>query len=126
MVDREITDGRRIARLLQAELDGLERPPFDAIAVTNETAHADTEPPDNRIFDVEFAGETLATVYLQPDRISLEFNDGLPAAKEQAAAADLRTRPKATTAPGLLVFVEKGASVKRAVDVVAAAATGAE
>lgn len=125
MVDREITDGRRIATLLQAELEGLETPPFDAIAVTNEDLDADTEPPDNRAFDVERAGEHLASVYLQSDRIYLDVDEGLAAAKERAVQADLRTRPKATTPPGLLVFVENGASVKRAVDVVAAAATGA-
>lgn len=124
MVDREITDGRRIARLLQAELEGLERPPFDAIAVTNQAADADTAPPDNRVFDVELAGETLASVYLQVDRISLDFSEGLLAAKERATESGLRTRPKATSPPGLLVFVENGASVKRAVDVIAAAATG--
>ncbi|WP_259517878.1 hypothetical protein [Halanaeroarchaeum sp. HSR-CO] len=124
MVDREITDGRRIADLLRAEVDGLSEPPFDEMVVGNERADADTEPPGNRIFDVERGGDSLASVYLQDDRISLEVEGDLVAARESAEAVGLRTRPKATTPPGLLVFVENGATIKRALDVLEAAATG--
>jgi hypothetical protein len=123
MVEREITDGRRIARLLKAEVRGLADPPFDALDVANEDADADIDPPDNRAFDVVRDGEPVASVFLQSDRIYLAFDVGLDAARAAAEDHGLRTRPKATTPPGLLVFVENGASVKRAVDVLAAAAS---
>ena len=123
MVDREITDGRRIARLLQAEVCGLAEPPFDTLTVANEDVDADTEPPDNRVFDVVRDGKTVASVFLQVDRVYLAFDVGLDAARAAAESRGLRTRPKATTPPGLLVFVENGASVKRAVDVLAVAAS---
>lgn len=124
MVDREITDGRRIATLLRAEIEGLEEPPFDGMTVVEPREDGDSEHPDERSFDVEHDGETLASVFRQEDRIYLEFDGDLAAARERALDAGLRTRPKATKPPGLLVFVENGASVKRAVDVLAAAATG--
>ncbi|MGM0397590.1 MAG: hypothetical protein ACQEQY_01220 [Halobacteriota archaeon] len=124
MVDREITDGRRIAALLRAEIEGLAEPPFDEMAVGNARADADTEPPGNRIFDVERGGELLASVFSQDDRIYLEVEGDLAAARDRAEAVGLRTRPTATTPPGLLVFVENGATVKRALDVLEAAATG--
>ncbi|MFB6134729.1 MAG: hypothetical protein ABEJ55_07055 [Halanaeroarchaeum sp.] len=122
MVEREITDGPRIATVLKAEIRGLQEPPFDALAVENENADADTEPPDNRAFEVDRDDETLASVHLQADRVALEFRTGLEPARERAEVHGLRTRPKASSLPKLLVFVENAAAVKRAVDVIGAAA----
>lgn len=126
MVDREITEGRRIGTLLESEIDGHRSPPFDEMTVTNRDPDADPSGPGGRLFDVEYAGETLATVFVQPDRIFLSFSVALDAAESAATERGLRVRPKATTPPGLLVFVENGAAVKRGLDVLAVAADAAE
>lgn len=123
MVDREITDGRRIADLLRAEIEGLAEPPFDEMAVEARRGDAGTGPDDHRVFDIQRGGDTLASVFLQDDRIYLELMGDLVAVRDRADGVGLRTRPAATTPPGLLVFVENGASVKRALDVLEAAAT---
>lgn len=122
MVDREIRDGDRIADLLQAEIEEREVPPFDEMAVRKERVDARETEPETPMFEVAYRGTTLASVYRQPDRIYLEFDTALDATRDRAVTEDLRTRPKATTPPGLIVFVETGASVKRALDVVGAAA----
>lgn len=124
MVDREIRDGDRIAELLRAEIEGREVPPFDEMVVRNERVDADDIGADTPVFEVAYRGTTLASVYRQPDRIYLEFDTALDATRDRAVAEDLRTRPKATTPPGLIVFVEMGASAKRALDVLAVAAAG--
>jgi len=63
-------------------------------------------------------GTRLADVHLHPDRVRLDVARGLSA----LAPADerLRVRPGATRSPGAVVFVESGAAVKPAVDLVAA------
>ncbi|MFB6070947.1 MAG: hypothetical protein ABEJ76_07970 [Halanaeroarchaeum sp.] len=122
MVEREITDGRRIAELLAAELEGRSDPPFDAVALVDENWDAEPDGPGGRVFTVRYAGTSLADVVIQPDRAHLDLDVGLADAERAAAANDLRARPKATTPPGLLVFVENGAAVKRATDVLVAAA----
>lgn len=128
MVEERITDGRRIAELLASELDGRGDGVLDRIAVTN--ADRDVEPTADgaRAYDVvvrtaadESEAETderLARAFVHDDRAHLEFEAGQDAAVEAAEAADLRVRPKATDPPKTLVFVESGAAVKRASDVV--------
>ncbi|ELY95702.1 hypothetical protein C483_01114 [Natrialba hulunbeirensis JCM 10989] len=134
MVEDRITDGTRIAQLLSSELDGREDGGLEYLAVTN--ADRDVEPTADgtRAYDVTMtravdtaAGESgdddttlLAQVFVQPDRARLEFTAGQDGAAEAAAEADLRVRPKATQPPRTLVFVESGAEVKRATDVVQA------
>jgi len=122
MVDDTETDGKRIAELLSSEVTGHENAPFDALAVTN--ADPDVEPTTDgaRAYDVERDGERLAAVYVQPDRARVELYDALEAAEEAAVAGDLRSRPVGGEPARLLVFVSTGAEVKRALDVLAAAA----
>jgi len=122
MVEDRITDGKRIAELLSSEVTGHEHPPYDEMAVAN--ADPDVEPTADgaRAYDVEYDGERLARVFVQPDRIRLELDAGLEAAREAAADADLLTRPVASEPPRLVVFVEYGAATKRAFDVLGAAA----
>lgn len=118
MVEDRITDGRRIAQLLASELDGREDGELADFAVTN--ADQDVEPTADgaRAYDVTRHDERIARAFVQDDRAHLEFEAGQDAAAEAAADVDLRVRPKATNPPRTLVFVESGAEVKRATDVV--------
>ncbi|WP_226480287.1 hypothetical protein [Natrinema amylolyticum] len=117
MVEDRITDGRRIAELLSSEVDGREDGELASFAVTN--ADRDVEPTADgaRAYDITRRDERLARVFIHDDRAHLEFEAGQDAAAEAAADADLRVRPKATRPPRTLVFVESGAEVKRATDV---------
>ncbi|MFD1563635.1 hypothetical protein ACFR99_08755 [Haloarchaeobius amylolyticus] len=120
MVEDRITDGRRIAELLSSELDGREDGGLAAVAVTN--ADRDVEPTADgaRAYDITRSDERLARVFVHDDRAHLEFEIEQDTAAETASDIDLRVRPKATTPPRTLVFVESGADVKRATDVVQA------
>ncbi|WP_267640314.1 hypothetical protein [Haloarchaeobius amylolyticus] len=126
MVEDRTTDGVRLAQLLSSELDGREDGEFARFAVEN--ADRDVEPTDDgtRAYDVTRDGEPFAAVFVQPDRIRLELAQGLDAAVEEAKRVGLRVRPKATQPPKTLVFVEDGAEVKRATDVVDAASQAAD
>ena len=134
MVEDRITDGKRIAQLLSSELDGREDGALENVAVTN--ADRDVEPTTDgaRAYDVvlrrtdaddggdgDDTDDPFAQVFVHDDRARLEFRDGQDVAAEAAEDADLRVRPKATRPPRTLVFVESGAAVKRATDVVQAA-----
>jgi hypothetical protein len=122
MVEDRTTDGRRIAELLASELDGREDGALGAVAIVN--ADRDVEPSveGGRAYDIVVAGDEdpFARAFVQPDRLRLEFDRGQETAAETAEDVGLRVRPKATTPPRTLVFVEDGAQVKRATDVVQA------
>ena len=120
MVDERITDGRRIAELLASELDGREDGSLESTRVTN--ADRDVEPTADgaRAYDVTYDDERIARVFVHEDRARLEFETGQDVAAEAADDLELRVRPKATRPPRTLVFVESGAAVKRATDVVQA------
>ena len=93
---------------------------------TEEPSNEDaTERPSNQDTTGESSTESptdelLATAHVHDDRIHLALRIAQEMAHERAAALDLRTRPKATTPPQTLVFVESGAEVKRAVQVLSA------
>jgi hypothetical protein len=122
MVEDEIRDGRRIAELLASEVDGREDGPLGTIALHVVDEDADGTPYGEHAYDLTIDGETLASAHVHEDRIHLEFGRGVDAAAEAAGDRDLRIRPKATHPPKTLVFVERGADVKRAVEVIVAAA----
>lgn len=122
MVEARITDGRRIAELLASELDGREDGHLERLAVVDTDTDVEPTADGARAYDVERAGPAegpalFARVFVHDDRARIEFE------REQAHAADaaeeigLRVRPKATTPPKTLVFVEDGGEVKRATDV---------
>lgn len=132
-----MTDGVRIAELLASEVTGREDGALAGLAVTD--ADPDAEPTtdgalvysivaDSAVTDAGDPPEsTLAEVYVHPDRARVEFVAGVDVAVEAAADRDdLRVRPKAVRPPRTLVFVESGAAVKAAVDVLDAAASAAE
>lgn len=126
MVEERVTDGHRIAELLASELDGRNDGVLDRVAVTN--ADRDVEPTAGgaRAYDVVVTSpsddatddQQLARAFVHEDRVHLEFDIGQDVAVDAAEPADLRVRPTATQPPRTLVFVESGAEVKRATDVV--------
>lgn len=140
MVEARVTDGRRIAELLASEIDGREDGHLERLAVVD--ADTDVEPTTDgaRAYDVgrtegsdraeemEREAETeregaaererpVARVFVHEDRVRVEFERGRERAASAAEAVGLRVRPKATTPPKTLVFVEDGGEVKRASDV---------
>lgn len=123
MVEDRVTDGTRIAQLLASEVTGRETGPLASMAVVD--ADPDVEPTDDGTFayGIDRDGDRLADTYVQPDRAYLEFRAGVDTAVEAAREAGLRVRPKAVEPPRTLVFVESGAQVKRALDVLVAAGT---
>lgn len=120
MVEERTTDGRRIAELLASELDGREDGALEAVSVAN--ADRDVEPSTDgaRAYDLVAGAEAdrIARVFVHPDRLRLEFEHRRELAAETATELELRVRPKASKPPKTLVFVESGAAVKRATDVV--------
>jgi len=125
MVEKHVTDGKRIAQLLASELTGRET---DVLAETTVVdADPDVEPTEDGAlaYRVTVDGDRVAEVYVQPDRAYLELTAGLDAGTDTAESEGLRTRPKAVEPPRALVFVESGAAVMGAVQVVVAAGRGA-
>ncbi|EFW89965.1 hypothetical protein ZOD2009_22327 [Haladaptatus paucihalophilus DX253] len=118
MVEDRITDGVRIAQLLSSEFDGREDPPLDSVAVVN--ADPDVEPSEDGAlaYELERNGDPAAKVFVHPDRVRIELTDEIEAVERKAAESGIRVRPKAVRPPRVLVFVESGAEVKRAVDAV--------
>lgn len=138
MVRDRVTDGTRIAQLLASEVHGRASGPLGRLAVVD--ADCDVDPtefgafaygvdlagsPDRvdtgRVDDAHRTDRRLADAYVHPDRVHLEFRKAVDAAVDAGTSVGLRTRPKAVEPPRALVFVESGAEVKRATDVLAAA-----
>lgn len=122
MVEKRVTDGRRIAELLSSELHGREDGALAAVAVTDAVEDVDPTADGTLAYRVTADGEPIASAHVHPDRVHLAFSTAQDVAADAADEADLRVRPKATRPPATLVFVESGAEVKRAADVVATAA----
>lgn len=141
MVQDELTDGRRIAELLASEIDGQKRGPLGQLTVTNPDREVEGTPNGARAYDVrrlradrdprrepvpDEAGRLFAQVFVHEERARIELRTGLSVAVDAANEAGLRARPKAVQPPRTLVFVERGAAVKRAVDVLEAATEAAD
>ena len=149
MVDDELSDGERIARLLSSEIHGHERGVLGRLSVAD--ARETVEPTEQGAFafavvaDADSDGDDdddgddsddsddgdaddaddgierrVAEVYVHPDRSHVEFRVGARTAAEAGHRAGLRVRPKAVEPPRTLVFVENGAEVKPALRVVRA------
>jgi len=126
MVEEELTDGERIARLLSSEVYGHKRGVLGRLSVVD--AADDIDPTEAGAFAYAVAdGERrLAEVYVHPDRAHVEFRERVRAAAEAGQRAGLRVRPKAVEPPRTLVFVENGADVKPALRVVRAVGEAVE
>jgi hypothetical protein len=125
MVEDELADGERIARLLSSEVHGHECGALGRLSVVD--AAADVEPTEAGAFGYAVALERgedrrIAEVYVHPDRAHAAFQAGVETAVEAARRDGLRVRPKAVEPPRTLVFIESGAEVKDALRVVRAVA----
>jgi hypothetical protein len=120
MVDTELSDGVRIAQLLASDLVGHEGA-LSGVTVTDADPEVEPTADGAEAYVVRDDGAPLATVFVHPGRVRIEFRERHEAVAEAAAEAGLRVRPKATDPPRTLVFVESGAAVKRALAVVEAA-----
>jgi hypothetical protein len=111
MVEERLTDGRRIAELLASEVTG-HAEEFGSLSVTD--ADPDVEPtPDGAFaYGIDRDGDRVASAFVQPDRVRVEFERAVDIAAEAAREEGLRVRPKAVEPPKTLVFVEDGAQVK--------------
>ncbi|PSP80355.1 hypothetical protein BRC88_06525 [Halobacteriales archaeon QS_4_69_225] len=138
MVDDELSDGERIARLLSSEIHGHERGVLGRLSVAD--ARETVEPTEQGAFAFAVAADgddsddgnddaddsddgierRVVEVYVHPDRSHVEFRVGARTAAEAGHRAGLRVRPKAVEPPRTLVFVENGAEVKPALRVVRA------
>ena len=135
MVDDELSDGERIARLLSSEIHGHERGVLGRLSVAD--ARETVEPTEQGAFAFAVAADDgdgnddgdggddgderrVAEVYVHPDRSHVEFRVGARTAAEAGHRAGLRVRPKAVEPPRTLVFVENGAEVKPVLRVVRA------
>ncbi|MEF8781000.1 MAG: hypothetical protein V5A46_10010 [Haloferacaceae archaeon] len=125
MVRDRLADGPRIAQLLASELTvegGWRR----SLAV--EDARPDLEPSVDGTFAYAVTrngGETVAEVYVQPDRAYVEFVVAPEAVAAAGRERGLRVRPKAVRPPRTLAFLEDASDVKRALDAFRAVASPA-
>lgn len=115
MVEDRITDGKRIAELLSSEVDA-RGADLAALSVTNANRDAEGTADGQRAYDVDRDGERIARVYVHEDRVRIDVERAPDRAVELAEEYGLRARPKAVDPPRTLVFVESGAAVKRASD----------
>lgn len=122
MVRETITDGKRIGQLLASEVHGHQRGSLGQLDVVD--ADRDVEPTAEGAFAYgivivgdDAAGDRIASAYVQPERLRLEFAAGIESARTAAERANLRVRPAETEPPRTLVFVESGAEVKAALGV---------
>ena len=122
MVRDRTTDGVRLAELLSSEIHGRESGPLGRLAVTDAGDDVDPNEAGAFAYALDCGGARLAAVHAHPDRIHVEFEHGVERAADAGRDAELRVRPKAVDPPRTLLFVEDGAEVKRATDVLAAVA----
>lgn len=124
MVTERVTDGRRIAELLSSELTARTDGQLSDLGVVDADPDAEASAAGTFAYAVAVEGDEsrrLAEAFVHPDRLRLEFRAELETVSSAAAAADLRVRPK--DGPRVLVFVADGAGIKRALPVIAAAAS---
>ncbi|WP_254840744.1 hypothetical protein [Natronomonas marina] len=127
MVDEELGDGERIARLLSSEVHGHERGVLGRLSVVDARDDVEQTEAGTFAYAVEIEdGRRLAEAYVHPDRAHIEFLVGVQRAADAGHGEGLRVRPKAVAPPRTLVFVENGAEVKPALRVVRAVAEALE
>lgn len=111
VVDR-LRDGVRIAQLLASEVTG-DRGRLDSLTVTDATADVEPTLDGALAYRIARGDDPVADVYVQPDRVRLEFRVAVDAVAAAASEAGLRVRPAGGAAPRTLVFLADGAAVKR-------------
>ncbi|WP_049985700.1 hypothetical protein [Halobellus rufus] len=118
MVEERLTDGRRIAQFLASEVTG-HGDDLGSLVVSDADPDVEPTPEGAFAYGIERrAGEDgatatrVASVYVQPDRVRVDFERAVDDVADAASEAGLRVRPKAVDPPRTLVFVEDGAQVK--------------
>ena len=130
MAEDRLTDGVRIGQLLASEISGNEGRLRD---LTVADADPDVEPTVDGALAYRIvraadgdddsggdSGDRIAEVYVQPERVRVEFVHAADIVADRADDEGLRVRPKAVRPPRTLVFVEDGAQVKRVLPVLEA------
>ncbi|GAB3322693.1 hypothetical protein [Haloplanus salinarum] len=116
MVDSTLADGVRIAQLLASDLVGHEGR-LATVSVTDADPEVDPTTDGSRAYVVRAGDDPLATAFVHPERVRLNFRLAHESVVEAADEAGLRVRPKAVEPPRTVVFVEDGAEVKRVLSV---------
>jgi hypothetical protein len=111
MVEERLTDGRRIAQMLASEVTG-HGDDLAGLSVTDADPDAEPTPDGAFAYGIDRDGDRVASVFVQPDRVRVEFKRTVDAAADAAREEGLRVRPKAVEPPRTLVFIEDGAQVK--------------
>jgi len=122
-----ISDGKRIAELLASELSGRESGPLADLSVVD--AHRDAEPaPDGTAaYAVAHRGVRIGEVTLYPEAATLRVGDRSDPDGTSDAVASAVTGPHLTAEPDddeVVLRIESGAAVKRAVDALLAGLDG--
>ncbi|MFB6308726.1 MAG: hypothetical protein ABEH35_05280 [Haloarculaceae archaeon] len=114
MVERRITDGKRIAQLLASELTGLETGPLSAVEVTD--ADPDAEPTGEGTFAyaITRAGERVGAVYVHETRARVVLSVDAASLPESVAAELDESEDEP------VLWIDSGAAVKHAVDLLVA------
>jgi hypothetical protein len=122
MSEDRISDGRRIGELLASEVTARTNGLLSDLALVDVRSNAEGSEVGTFAYGITI-DETvrLADVYVHDDRARLEFRAGVDPIPVAGEKANLRVRPKAAEPPRVLVFVESGAAVKRALDVISVA-----
>ncbi|MDG5778681.1 hypothetical protein VB773_09820 [Haloarculaceae archaeon H-GB2-1] len=116
MVENAITDGKRIAQLLSSELTGLQRGPLSSVTVVQAAPDAEPSPEGTVAYGIAFDGERIGQVRMFESGVDVEIFVADAATRAYAADAGFVVE---TADSGVCVHVERGAAVKRAVDVLA-------
>lgn len=121
MVEERITDGVRIAELLSSEISGRDGD-LAGLSVVDADPDAEGTVDGERAYDVARDGDRVARAFVHESRVRLEVDADPERSLELAGDRGLRARPRATDPPRTILFVESGAEVKRAGDVLGALA----
>ena len=117
MVKDRLTDGKRIAQLLASELDARENGPLARVAVVDADREATPSEDGTEAYTIAVDESPVGTVTLFPDHASVRLETAVEAVLDAATEHGLDAE---RDSEGIVVRVESGAAVKRAVDTVAA------
>lgn len=109
MVDRRVTNGKRIGQLLASELAGLEVGPLAAVSVVEADPDATPGEGGTEAYRIAYHGTEIASVLLYPDHAAVCLHDNRT--WPDGVSTDETTLDDAST-----LCVQAGAAVKRAVD----------
>jgi hypothetical protein len=118
MVERRVSDGKRVGQLLASELEGLSVGVLDAVSVVDADADATPSEEGTEAYRVAHDGTVVASVWLHPEHAAVRLHG--ERAWPDSEATDRTDGPTADETTVLKradsLRVESGAGVKRAVD----------